>query len=54
MDADADPRVGELLGVRLLGMQHQREVAEPEDGQGIRRVLMLGVDLDDLAPTTSL
>src|SRR5262249_9522535 len=46
--ADADPRIGEFLSMRFLGMQHQGEAAEAEDGQGIRRVLMLGVDLDDL------
>ncbi len=44
---DPDPGVGELLRMGFLGVEHQGELADPEDGQGIRCVLVLGVDLDD-------
>ncbi len=33
MNSDADARVGKLLRVRLLGMQHQGERTDPQDGQ---------------------
>ena len=55
MDAHPNSRVGKLLRMRLLGMEHQGELADAEDRQRIGRVVMLGVDLDDFGrPTTSL
>ena len=48
VDSHAQPRVVELLGVGLLGVDHQGEVAQPEDRQGIGGTLLLGMNLDHL------
>ncbi len=47
MDAHSNSSVGKLLRMRLLGVEHQGELADAEDGEGIRCVFILGVDLDD-------
>ena len=36
--------------MRLLGVQHQRELADPQDRQAVRCPFVLGVDLHDLGP----
>ena len=50
VNPDPDARVGEFIGMRLLGMQHQREAAEAQDGQAVRCSLFLGVELNDVGP----
>ena len=54
VNADAQPGVVELVGVRLLGMDHEREIAQPQDRQAVRCSFLLGMNLQTSAPTTSL
>jgi hypothetical protein len=50
VNPDADARVREFFSMRLLRMQHEREVAESQDGEAVWCSLFLGVELNDVCP----